>query len=94
MAPEPHAKDLRDPEWLAGNTVVFITWDEGTKKLTPPEDSHVATIVVAPSGVPDTQDATSWTHYSLLDTVEGLLGQPCLANACGAADMSTSFNLR
>lgn len=82
------------PEWLAGNTVVFIVWDEGTKKLTPPEDSHVATIVVAPSVVAGTQDPTSWTHYSLLNTVEGLLGQPCLANACGAGDIAPNFNLK
>jgi phosphatidylinositol-3-phosphatase len=82
------------PEWSAGNTVIFITWDEGNKKLGTPEDNHVASIVVAPSVVPGTQDATTWTHYSLLDTVEGLLGQPCLAKACGAGDMSTTFNLK
>ncbi|MBA3349067.1 MAG: hypothetical protein H0T12_00785 [Actinobacteria bacterium] len=82
------------PQWAAGNTVVFITWDEGIKRLASPEDSHVTTIVVAPSVVPGTQDGTAWTHYSLLNTVEGLLGQPCLANACGAGDMSMSFYLR
>jgi hypothetical protein len=82
------------PQWLAGDTAVFITWDEGTQKLAPPEDSHVATIVVAPSVVPGTADGTAWTHYSLLNTTETLLGQPCLANACGAGDMSPAFNLR
>jgi phosphatidylinositol-3-phosphatase len=87
-------KIYASPQWLAGNTVVFITWDEGTKKLPNGEDSHVPTIVVAPSVVPGTQDSTPWTHYSLLNTVEGLLGQPCLAHACEAGDMSTSFNLK
>lgn len=81
------------PEWQAGNTVVIVTFDEGAKKIVAPEDLHVATIVVAPSVPVGVQDQTAWTHYSLLNTVEGLLGVPCLANACGAGDMAPNFNL-
>jgi phosphatidylinositol-3-phosphatase len=81
------------PEWQAGNTVVFVTWDEGTRALSPPENTHVVTLVVAPTTVPGTAVATSWNHYSLLATIESLLGAPCLANACGAGDLVAPFNL-
>lgn len=86
-------KVFASPQWTTGNTLIFITWDEGNKKLAGPEDSHVATIVVAPSVVPGTAAGTTWTHYSLLNTIEGLLGEPCLDKACGAGDMSSSFTL-
>jgi hypothetical protein len=92
------------PGYLAGNTAVFITWDEGTgpKSTTPNyfgEDCtsntsdptcHVATFVVSPYTAPGTKSSTFFTHYSLLRTTEEMLGLSPLANA---NSMRSDFNL-
>jgi len=35
----------------------------------------------------------AFTHYSLLRTVEGMLGLPCLGQACSAPSMRRAFGL-
>ena len=50
-------------------------------------------MLINPDVVAGTQDATRFTHYSLLRLNEELLGLPLLANAATATDMAAAFNL-
>ena len=78
------------PAYRAGNTVVFITWDENDGA----SGNQVATIVVSPSTRPGTRSTEAFTHYSLLRTTEQLLGIPGhLGLAAAAASMRAAFNL-
>ena len=83
-------KITASPAYQAGNTVLFITWDEDDSSSA----NHVATIVVSPYTAPGTKSATAFTHYSLLRTTEQLLGiTTFLGNAAGAASMRAAFGL-
>ena len=64
--------------------VVFITFDEDRGDL----DNYVATIVVSDRAVRGAASERPYTHYSLLRTVQELLGLPCLAESCDAEPMS------
>jgi phosphatidylinositol-3-phosphatase len=76
--------------YQAGNTVVFITWDEDDSA----SGNHVATIVVSPYTASGTRSAVAFTHYSLLRTTEQLLGiTTFLGNAANAASMRAAFGL-
>jgi len=76
--------------YQAGNTVIFITWDEDDSS----SGNHVATLVISPYTTPGTQSSTAFTHYSLLRTTEQLLGiTTFLGNAASAASMRTAFGL-
>lgn len=84
--------------WLQSNvpklqanpgTAIFITFDEssgGSQGATLPPSNGVPMVVVTPSSGAGV-DATQFTHYSLLRTVEDLFGLPCLGSACQAASM-------
>ncbi len=67
--------------WKSGG-VLFITWDEDDASA----DNAVLTLVVAP-GVGHRTSQRSYTHYSLLATVEDLLGVPRLGQAASATPM-------
>ena len=91
---------LNSPEYQSGNTVLFITWDEGEggksndcATNTSDIGCHVATLVISPSTAPGTQSATLFNHYSLLGTTEQLLGLPPLGQAATAPSMLADFNL-
>ena len=71
--------------YRAGNTVLFITFDEGTGS-----SNRVATLVVSPSTRRGTVSAVRFDHYSLLATTEKLLGLPRLGNG---TDMARAFGL-
>ncbi len=58
--------------------VLFITWDEGYDT-----SNHVLTIVIRPGGVPQ-QSSVYHDHYSLLATIEDLLGVERLGEAAKA----------
>jgi hypothetical protein len=76
--------------YQAGNTVVFITWDEDDGS----SGNHVAAIVVSPYTTPGTKSTVSFTHYSLLRTTEELLGVPTfLGDAASATSMRSAFGL-
>jgi phosphatidylinositol-3-phosphatase len=77
------------PAYQAQDTVVFVTYDEGTGPV-----NQVATIVVGPSVVPGTMSATAFSHYSLLRTTEELLGLTPLGEAQQATSMIAAFGLR
>ena len=83
-----------------GDTVLFITYDEGTGDTPgncaahPPAPScHVATVVASPSTPPGTRSAERFNHYSLLRTTEDLLGLPHLRMAARARSMTRAFGL-
>ncbi|MGH3497334.1 MAG: alkaline phosphatase family protein [Nocardioidaceae bacterium] len=80
---------MRTPQYQAGNTAIFVTWDTDNRH----EGNHVATLVVAPSVRPGTKDATAYNHYSLLKTVEQMLGVPELGAAAGATSMRGGMHL-
>jgi hypothetical protein len=80
-------KLLATPQYRAGTTVIFITWDEGYPDTGP---NRVPLVVVSPytHGV---MDDHPYTHYSLLRTTEQLLGLPLLGNARTASSMLGRF---
>ncbi len=65
------------------NGVLFITWDEDDGTA----DNRVLTLVIAP-GVSHKSSSRQYTHYSLLATIEDLLGVGRLGEAAHAATMS------
>jgi phospholipase C len=79
---------LRSPAYRSGGTALFVTYDEGTDS-----DNHVYTVVVAPSVPAGTVAKASFDHYSLLRTIETMLGLKCLAAACTASPMNGAFHL-
>ncbi len=69
------------PAWQA-DAVLFITWDEDSGR----NDNRVLTLVLRPD-VKHRVSAVSYDHYSLLATMEDILGVPRLANAATATPM-------
>jgi hypothetical protein len=80
---------MATPQYQAGNTAIFITWDEDENSG---GSNRVPTIVVSPytSAV---KVSTSYSHYSLLRTAEDLLGLPALGGAASASPMEAAFGL-
>lgn len=64
--------------------VVFITFDEDRGD----GDNRVATVVVSERARRGAVSERAYTHYSLLRTVQELLGLSCLAESCNAEPMS------
>jgi hypothetical protein len=75
------------PAYAAGDTVVFVTWDEGVGS------NHIATVVIAPTVPSGTTVDHRYNHFSLLRTTEELLGLPLLRHAADAASMAKAFSL-
>lgn len=84
-------KVTRSPAWKSGG-ILFITWDEGAGadtrglgrngKVGPGVGGgHVLTLVIAPHIAKGTRVATPYSHYSLLATIERILGLPYLGLA-------------
>lgn len=76
---------------LGTHGVLFITWDEGTSdsgccRLA--SGGHVATIVAGPGAARGARLNAPTDHYSLLQTVEDLLGLPQLRGAACACTNS------
>ncbi len=65
------------------NGVLFITWDEDDGSA----DNRVLTLVVAP-GMSHKSSQKNYTHYSLLATIEDLLGVGRLGEAANATPMN------
>ncbi len=86
------AKILASPTYLAGRTVVFVTWDEDDGSAS----NRVPLIVVSPSTPAGTRSGTFFDHYSLLKTTEQLLGITTFlghAGDAGTSSMVSTFNL-
>jgi acid phosphatase len=84
------------PDYQAGQTLVFVTFDEGQggthgEDCADPANSdpscHVVTVAIA-AGVQPVADPTFYTHYSMLRSAEEALGIAAfLGNAATATDM-------
>jgi hypothetical protein len=68
--------------WKPGS-VLFVTWDEDDGS----SSNRVLTIVLK-AGYGHAQSLVTYNHYSLLATIEDLLGLPRLANAASAQPMT------
>jgi phosphatidylinositol-3-phosphatase len=68
--------------WKSGG-VLFITWDEDDENA----DNRVLTLVVAP-GVSHRTSSRAYTHYSLLASIEDLLGVKRLGQSAQASAMT------
>jgi phospholipase C len=80
---------LSTPQYLSGQTVIFITWDESTGST-----QQVPLLVIAPTVPRGARVAGAFSHYSLLRTAEQLLGlSPLLGAAASAPSMVSAFNL-
>jgi phosphatidylinositol-3-phosphatase len=93
---------LNSPQYRAGTTAVFLTWDEGSggysvedcdDTTTTDSSCRVATIVISPSTPAGATSGTFFSHYSLLRTTEELLGLPKLGQASSSASMTAAFRL-
>lgn len=80
---------LATPQYRAGGTAIFVTWDESTGAT-----QRVPALVIAPTVPAGARVNVPYTHYSMLRTVEQLLGlSPLLGQAAGATSMAAGFNL-
>jgi hypothetical protein len=81
-------KITSSPSWQKGDNAIVLTWDEGDT----PSD-FVTTIVVTSHGPRGVQDATSYSHYSLLASLQQTFGLGCLLNSCTANLMTPLFQI-
>jgi hypothetical protein len=82
-------KVIDSPEYQAGDTAVFVTFDEGSGG-----NETLFTVVLSRFTTPGTVSGAAFNHYSLLRTAQNTLGLPCLLNSCNAADMRPAFGLQ
>lgn len=81
-------KILSGPNYRASDTVLVLTWDEGTGS-----DNLIPTIVVAPSVTAGSRVTAQLDHYGLLRGTERLLGLSPLGNAATATSFASAFGL-
>src|SRR5262249_4512023 len=75
---------MHGPQWRTGNNAIVITFDEGDDTAGccgVPGAGRVATVVITNHGPRGLRDATPYSHYSLLATMEQAFGLGCLAGA-------------
>jgi hypothetical protein len=83
---------LATPQYLAGNTVIFVTWDEDN--TCSGCNNQVPTIVISPTTSKIQSPTThTYTHYSMLRTTEEILGLPLIGGAATATSMRSDFHL-
>ena len=71
------------PVWSTGNTAIITIWDENDYSVQPIINQVVA-IVDTNYGTHGSTSSQSYNHFSLLRSVEGGFGLPCLNHACDA----------
>ena len=89
-------KIVQTPGYQRGRTVIFITWDEGSNGQSAEQrgenclalvhlndrSCHVPTFVMSEYIAPGTQSGLLFSHYSVLQTTERLLGvEPFIGHA-------------
>ncbi len=72
--------------------LIILTWDEGSGShsccgLPANAGGRVATVLVSPLAKSGFQDATPYTHYSLLKTIEAAWGLPYLGHAADGSNV-------
>lgn len=87
------------PIYLAGQTVIFITMDEGDGSGTKGMDCTVSsiascvipTVVLSPYITPGQVDSSNVNLYGLLGTSEDVLGYPRVGQAVGQTSLRAGF---
>ena len=69
------------PAWRHGNNAIVVLWDENDYSLAP-NTNQVLFIVDTNYGPHGRTSGKFYTHFSLLRTLEGGFGLPCLNHAC------------
>jgi len=69
------------PNWKYGKSAIFVVWDENDYS-TQPNINRVPLIVETNYQSRHKHSNAYYTHFSLLKTIEGALGLPCLNHAC------------
>ena len=69
------------PAWKDGRSAIVLLWDENDYSATP-NVNQVLTVVDTNYGEQGVQSSRFYTHFSLLKSIEGGLGLPCLNHAC------------
>lgn len=105
MAVRRDTEDRGVPASAAGSTVIFISWDEGTGagfvKGIDCTQTTVATnpacnpplFVISPYTTPGTVSQTKSDHYSVMHTIEEILGAPLLGEAATRGSLRADFGL-
>ena len=83
---------VASPQYLEGDTAIFVVWDQGTNATT---HANTAFLVISPYTTPGFVSTVPYTHYSLLRGTEDLLGLPPLAHAgdAGTTSVADDFGL-
>ncbi len=72
------------PAWKSGHAAIVVVWDENDYSVQP-IINKVVTIVDTNYGFHGLQSGEYYTHFSLLRSIEGGFGLPCLNHACDAS---------
>ncbi|HEX7431662.1 MAG TPA: alkaline phosphatase family protein [Candidatus Limnocylindrales bacterium] len=71
------------------NSVVYVTFDEGITNVN--GGGHIATIAITPNMTAGYKASTTYTHYSMLRTIEQAWGLPYLGSASSASSMAFPY---
>ncbi len=71
--------------WARGNNAIDIVYDEGDDNTG--GGGRVANVVVTSHGPRHLQDPATYSHYSLLQTIQRNFGLACLQNTCHTAQV-------
>lgn len=81
-------KILSSSAWQS-DSVLFITWDEGTTSLR--GGGHIPLLVISNRVPKGFHSSVVHNHYSLLRTIEDAWGLECLNQACAANNLGEFF---
>jgi hypothetical protein len=73
--------------WQKGHSAIVVVWDENDYAVQP-LINRVVTVVETNYGARAVQSGAFYTHFSLLRSIEGGFGLPCLNHACDASTSS------
>jgi hypothetical protein len=86
--------------YRVGKTAIFVTWDEGTGGshgqdcfANPDESCHVATYLVGPAVKPGKRIIGRFSHYSMLNATENMLGLQHLRTTTAGPDLRSAARL-
>jgi acid phosphatase len=71
------------------NSVVYVTFDEGTTNVN--GGGHIVTIAITPNMTAGFKTSATYTHYSMLHTIEQAWGLPYLGSASAASSMAFPY---
>ena len=69
--------------WTNGQNAIVILWDENDYSIAPNKNTVLLTVDTN-YGIHGLQSSVYYNHFSLLKSIEGGLGLPCLNHACDA----------